>query len=154
MKAFLMMAVSLMISLEGRAQSAEMVDETDTSVCRSGAPARSIEGRWQVNLRQNDFRLVMVMDFRAGTVTASNLCQWRGRELTARVSSPYADQGSSFTVFQSASRRESINEPGFNMNCNVGLDAATVSYRPEGSCIRLVAPAGQGADLIMVPARF
>lgn len=136
----------------GNAQ--KQVNETDTSVCGQGAPAYRLDGnRWQMKFRQGDFRFAMVFDFNDGELTLSNHCSFKGRDLTATVSSPILDNGRSITVLADANHTEEMTDGGFHFDCRVSLARSRVSYEFKGSCLQL-REEGNPDVLTLVPARF
>lgn len=122
---------------------------TDYGVCGNYSP-RTIEGSWMMQQRAGEFGFTMVLDIYNGYVTVSNICDLQGRRLVASVSGAASYNGSILEIFSEGHDEQTIDEPGFNMNCNVSMSRSRMNYRFKGSCLELSQP-GSAEKFVLIP---
>lgn len=138
-------------SFGGNPTDAKTENKTDYGICGTGQGANRLEGSWQQVFAQQDFRFTMTLDIYRDSVTLTNDCEFRGRELSvATTAASYYDM-KTLNVLSSNQAREEINEPGFNMNCDVSIKPMKVRYHFRGRCLVMTSP-DSPEELVMVPA--
>lgn len=133
--------------------SGQTVNETDTSNCRSGRPATSLDGNWTAQMRSDSIRMNLVLSFRGSQLSMSNTCTIPGfNPLTARINAIIRKTETNFTVVRGDSDTATYDDGQNRANCSVGMkDSQVVNYRFNGSCLDLIM---NGETLTVVPARF
>jgi hypothetical protein len=127
--------------------SAENV--TDASQCRFGSTATQLFGRWQVDRQSGNFKSHTVYDFRGGSLSVTNHCEYIGHRMDATVTVPISDDGSAFRT----QRGLSHTEYDFDMDCTASVASTRARYWFTGSCLSVQDDA-TGEILTMIPAVF
>jgi hypothetical protein len=135
--------------LKGGGNNQEKTENvTDYGACGNYTP-RTIEGAWQMQQRAGEFNFTMVMEIYNGYLTLSNECELHGRYLTARVSSPVYYDNSNIQIYSDGYDKQTIDEAGFNMTCDVSMKQSRMKYQFRGRCLEL--SDGGSQKVILVP---
>lgn len=120
--------------------------------CAAGVPATSLYRAWQTEFKSENTSLNMVFDFRNSTVlSVTNYCGFRnGNGLAASVAVNYSADASNIVVPRGASKVEEKAIGNDRVTCQVSMNAGTIRYGFENSCLVIFDP--NGAKLYFLPS--
>ncbi len=122
---------------------------TTLSDCQNGRSVRSLtETDWFTEYASESLRFVWELQVGPNQMTILNHCSYRNSnaQLTARVSTQYIDNGSSFNWLNEDKDVAEYNDGQFRANCSMNVKPMRISYKFVGSCLVLSNP--NGSDMV------
>jgi hypothetical protein len=125
----------------------ELKDATDYSACNQGVRS-SIEGRWQHQMSSEHFTTGFTFEISRGSTRLSNECTDGMHSVVASIQVPSTYTENTFSILRADQDSEKNEGADYRINCDVSIQAKTMSYRMNGACLVLQM---DGQSITLVP---